>query len=100
MFDLPLQFVSVLVIIAILALTRKWTLHDTTRMLWALPVSVWLAHGLIFYLVVMYYSITGYAQPFPFTTWSAILRLQAYFTILFIIATLVRLNGKVDHHDC
>ena len=94
----PIQNASVLVVLFTLYLMYRWAKHDLTRLLWAIPGMLWFLHGLVFYGVV---QATDILHPMPigtFTAWSASLRVHGYLTVCYIMITLVKLNGRVDHH--
>ena len=85
-----MQVGSIAVIITSLIAEGVWVRFNPDKALLAVPVVLWLAHSLIFYLVVALHpqeAVSG-----VFYDWSSGLRLQGYSTVLML--TLYRLNGR------
>ena len=83
---MPVQIASVIVIVTILVMQVAWMIKHPGRWRWSVPVFLWMLHGLVFYLTLFF-------TDWPHTTWSAILRLHGYVSVLIVEAARLR-RGK------
>ena len=75
-----LQIFSMIVILCVLAIQVIWISRNKSIWRYAVPMIVWMIHGFIFYLYVIFQQPTY----FELIDWSAILRLHGYLTVLVI----------------
>jgi len=69
------QMVSLAVIVAIMVVEGMWMRCHRQKWRWAVPLLVWMAHSLVFYLFVLLTDV-------PMTGWSSVLRLHGYLSVL------------------
>ena len=70
-----MQIVSLAVIVAIMVVEAIWVRCHRQEWRWAVPLLFWMAHSLVLYLIVLLTDV-------PMTTWSSILRLHGYLSVL------------------
>ena len=58
-----------------------WARHYRDINLYAVSPITWLAHLLLFYTSVLVRDATGFQFPWSYELWSAVLRMQAIFTL-------------------
>jgi len=84
-----IQSITMTVIVAIVVVQIVWLRRYTSsfirreRLLFAIPILVWMAHGLLFYTLVILSRLV-YPNPFiqSFGDWSSILRLHGLISVL------------------
>ena len=93
----PLQILNAC-ILALLAFTLAVfvlaVLKGRVELYAAVAPTVWLLHGLVFYVAVVARATT--APTMFFTTWSSVLRFQAVITLLFGAMMALWRNGNTD----
>ena len=85
-----IQSITMTVIVAIVVVQIVWLRRYTSsfirreRLLFAIPILVWMAHGLIFYVMVILSRLVVDLHSFieSFGGWSSILRMHGLITVL------------------
>lgn len=80
----PIQWVSLAVVLVIIVLVglQIQQRRKNTEWLWLVPVLVWMLHALLFYSVLMIDRYGVVRIDVTYTTWSSILRLHGFVTVL------------------
>jgi hypothetical protein len=94
------QYISMLVIIYIVAVDVIWMIKNPDKWLWAMPLILWMVHNFVYYMCVQFQH-----HCFPmlndielrelFTSWSAFLRLHGYFSFAILESSRLQLSLKI-----
>lgn len=101
-----IQAITMTVIAAIVVVQIVWLRRYTSsfirreRLLFAIPILVWMAHGLLFYTLVILSRLV-YPNPFiqSFGDWSSILRLHGLITVLVLEIARYKADSEDANHE-
>jgi hypothetical protein len=78
-----LQYLSLLIVLGTFFLLTSRIKRDRNQRLWAVPMLVWMAHAIVFYIFLLAgrMSLSVRLPNEFYTNWSATLRLHGYLTV-------------------
>lgn len=83
----PIQYVSLVIILAVLIVLALEVRQAPKNWLWTVPMGMWIVHGLVFYVALFENRFGWIPFDISYTSWSSILRLHGYLTVLAIEIT-------------
>jgi xanthine/uracil permease len=93
-----IQYSSFVIAILVLIFALKTALIRK-QILWAIPVLLLMAHGILYYVLLFYFKLNGYStSDFFFTKWSTVLRFQTYATFLIMEISRYILAVRSNKH--
>lgn len=101
-----IQSIAMTVIVAIVVVQIVWLRRYTSsfrrreRLLFAIPILIWMAHGLLFYSMVVLSKFVDVHQVIEsLGTWSSILRLHGLITVLVLEIARYKAEGEDANHE-
>lgn len=96
----PIQWMSSIVVLGILIVVylQSRSRKSLEARLWLLPMAIWALHSLVFYSVLTIDRLGLAPLEISYTTWSSILRLHGYITVLGYEATRWYLQRTPTHY--